>query len=65
MHGRAELKVAEIERIPEKADPGNRFRARFDQEPVRHVTIAPWDDNKENQKLHAMELASVATLHLV
>jgi len=65
LHGRAELLASEIEALPEKVVPAKKFKARFDQEPPRHVTIAPWDDDKENRKLHAMELASVARLYLL
>jgi len=65
LHGRAELLAGEIEMLPEKVIAAKKFRARFDAEPPRHVTIAPWDDDKENQKLHAMELAGVARLYLL
>lgn len=65
LHGRAELLKREIEALPAEAVAAKKFRARFDDEPPRHVTVAPWDDDKENQKLHAMDLASVARLHLV
>src|SRR5207249_1642373 len=31
LHGRAELSVGEIEKLPENVVPGRKFRARFDQ----------------------------------
>lgn len=65
LHGRAELLKREIEALPEKVVPAKKFRARFDDDPPRHVTVAPWDDDKENRKLHAMELASVSRLYLL
>jgi hypothetical protein len=65
LHGRAELLANEIEALPEKVVAARKFKARFDLEPPRHVTIAPWDDDKEDRKLHAMDLASVARLYLL
>jgi hypothetical protein len=65
LHGRAELPADEIEKLPSDVVAAKKFRARFDKMPVRHVTVSPWDDDKEIRKLHSMDLAKAARLHLI
>lgn len=65
LHGRAELSADEIEKLPSEVVAAKKFRARFDAVPTRHVTVSPWDDDKEIRKLHSMDLASAAALRLL
>ena len=65
LHGRAELAADEIEKLPSDVVAAKKFRARFDNTPIRHVTVSPWADNKEIRKLHSMDLARVAALRLI
>ena len=65
LHGHAEIKGGEIESLPEKVAPTDKFKARFDRNPERHVTVAPWTADKGTQKLHQMDLAKVARLQLL